>query len=63
MFLECDQHNYMNAWFTPVKNPYYAIIGEGGAFSIDQIQTAYDTAKQGGSTLKVMVVFPGERDG
>jgi len=37
MKLECDQHNYMNTWFTPVKNPYYAIIGEGGTFSIDQI--------------------------
>ena len=36
-YLECDQHNYMNVHLTPVKNPYYAIIGEGGTFSIDQI--------------------------
>ncbi len=36
-YLECDQHNYMQAYLTPVKNPYYAIIGEGGTFSIDQI--------------------------
>lgn len=33
------------------------------SFSIDRIQEAYDTAKQGGRTLKVIVVFGGEADG
>jgi hypothetical protein len=37
LYLECDQHNYMNAYFTPVQNPYYAIVGKDGSFSIDQI--------------------------
>ena len=35
--LECDQHNYMQAFFQPVTNPYYAIVGEDGTFSIDGI--------------------------
>ena len=35
--LECDQHNYMQAFFAPVDNPYYAIVGEDGTFSIDGI--------------------------
>ena len=37
MKAECDQHNYMNAWFLPVQNPYYAIVGEDGTFSIGDI--------------------------
>ena len=37
MKLECDQHNYMNAHFYPVKSPYYAVVGKEGTFSIDQI--------------------------
>jgi hypothetical protein len=37
MMIQCDQHNYMNAWFHPVDNPYYAIVGEDGKFSIDDI--------------------------
>ena len=37
MKVECDQHNYMNAWALPVENPYYAIVNDDGTFSIDQI--------------------------
>lgn len=37
MKLECDQHNFMNAWFQPIANPYYAIVGEDGSFSIGDI--------------------------
>ncbi|MBI3358069.1 MAG: carboxypeptidase regulatory-like domain-containing protein [Nitrospirae bacterium] len=37
MKIECDQHNYMNAWALPVENPYYAIVNDDGTFSIDQI--------------------------
>ncbi|HSG05067.1 MAG TPA: carboxypeptidase-like regulatory domain-containing protein, partial [Nitrospiria bacterium] len=37
MMIECDQHNYMRAFFQPVDNPYYAIVGEDGTFSIDQV--------------------------
>jgi len=35
--LECDQHNFMQAFFQPVTNPYYAIVGDDGTFSIDGI--------------------------
>jgi len=37
MKVECDQHNYMNVWALPVENPYYAIVGDDGTFSIDQV--------------------------
>jgi len=37
MLMQCDQHNFMNAWFHPADNPYYAIVGEDGKFSIDDI--------------------------
>jgi hypothetical protein len=35
--VECDQHNYMNVWFLPIENPYYAVVGEDGAFSIGDV--------------------------
>lgn len=37
MMIECDQHNYMRVFFQPVDSPYYAIVGEDGTFSIDQV--------------------------
>ncbi len=37
MKLECDQHNFMNVYFMQIANPYYAIVGEDGSFSIDGI--------------------------
>jgi hypothetical protein len=37
MLMQCDQHNFMNAYFLPVENPYYAIVGKDGTFSIDGI--------------------------
>ena len=37
MLLKCDQHEYMQAWFKVVANPYYAIVRDDGSFSIDQI--------------------------
>ena len=37
MKLECDQHNFMNAWFQPIQNPYYTIVGDDGTFSIGDI--------------------------
>lgn len=35
--LACDQHEYEQAWFYPIQNPYYAIVGSGGTYSIDQV--------------------------
>lgn len=37
MKLECDQHNFMQAFFRPVSNPYYAVVGEDGSFTIDGV--------------------------
>ncbi len=36
-FLQCDQHSYEEAWFYPVENPYYAVVGKDGTFTIDNI--------------------------
>jgi hypothetical protein len=37
VFLQCDQHNFMEAWFHGVKNPYYAVVGKDGTFTIDGV--------------------------
>lgn len=37
VILECDVHDYMRAYFLPVWNPYYSIVGDEGQFSIDKI--------------------------
>ncbi len=37
MKLECDQHNFMNAYFLPVSNPYYATVGADGSFKIEDV--------------------------
>lgn len=36
-FLQCDQHNYMEADARIIWNPYYAVTGGDGAFKLDQI--------------------------
>jgi len=36
-FLQCDQHNYMEADARILKNPYYAISGADGSFKIEGI--------------------------
>ena len=35
--LECDQHNFMQAFFVPVENPYHAIVGDDGTFTISDV--------------------------
>jgi hypothetical protein len=35
--VECDQHNYMQVFFQPVDNPYYAIVRVDGTFTISDI--------------------------
>lgn len=37
MKMECDQHGFMQVWFFPVENPYYAIAGKDGTYTIDQV--------------------------
>ena len=36
-FLQCDQHNFMEADARIVWNPYYSISAQDGTFKIDQI--------------------------
>lgn len=36
-FLQCDQHNYMEADGRIVWNPYYAVSGADGSFKIDGV--------------------------
>jgi hypothetical protein len=36
-FLQCDQHNFMEADARIIWNPYYAITAKEGSFQIDQI--------------------------
>ncbi len=36
-FLQCDQHNFMEADARVVWNPYYAVSGKDGTFKIDGI--------------------------
>lgn len=36
-FLQCDQHNFMEADARIVYNPYYALTGADGAFKLDEI--------------------------
>lgn len=37
LFLQCDQHNFMEADARIIWNPYYAITAQEGSFQIDQI--------------------------
>lgn len=36
-FLQCDQHNFMEADARIVWNPYYGVSGADGSFKIDQV--------------------------
>lgn len=35
--LVCDQHPYMQSWFLPVTNPYYAVSRSDGRFEIQRV--------------------------
>lgn len=37
MRLQCDQHEFMQAWFLPVANPYYARVSDEGTFEINNV--------------------------
>lgn len=34
MKVECDQHDFMHAWVFVARNPYYALVGDDGGFTI-----------------------------
>lgn len=35
--VQCDVHEWMNAYLVPVVHPYFAVTDAGGAFEIDQV--------------------------
>ena len=35
--LQCDQHEWEQAFFLPVRNPYYAVTGTNGRFTITHV--------------------------
>ena len=60
MLIECDQHNYMNIWAVPIRNPYYAIASADGTYTIDGVPPGKYVLKAfhpalGFKTLKVDV--------
>ena len=41
--LQCDQHEFMQAWFLPVENPHFAKSAEDGTFEITNVPTGTHT--------------------
>ncbi len=37
MKVECDAHDFMHSFTFVAKNPYFAVVGEDGSFSIDNV--------------------------
>jgi hypothetical protein len=37
--LQCDQHEFMQSFFLPVTNPYYAVVKDNGSFEIKDVPT------------------------
>ena len=37
MRLQCDQHEFMQGWYLPVTNPFYATAGADGTFEIKDV--------------------------
>lgn len=35
--LQCDQHEFMQGFFLPVSNPYYAVVKDDGTFEIKDV--------------------------
>jgi hypothetical protein len=35
--LQCDQHEFMQSFFLPVWNPYYAVVKEDGSFELKDV--------------------------
>lgn len=51
MKIECDQHDFMHGFVFVAKNPYYAIVGDDGTFTIDNIPPGKYTLKAWHGTL------------
>ncbi|MBX3235565.1 MAG: hypothetical protein KF814_05390 [Nitrospiraceae bacterium] len=45
LLLLCDQHPYMQAWFLPITNPYYAVTANAGTFEITNVPAGHHKVK------------------
>jgi hypothetical protein len=52
MKIECDAHDFMHGFVFVAKNPYYAIVGADGSYSIDNIPAGKYTVKAWHGKLK-----------
>ncbi len=43
MRLQCDQHEFMQSWFLPVTNPFFATSGADGTFEIKDVPAGKHT--------------------
>ena len=41
--LQCDQHEFMQAWYVPVTNPFYGTAGADGTFEIKDVPAGKHT--------------------
>ncbi len=52
MKVECDAHDFMHGFVFVAKNPYFAVVGEDGSYSIDNVPPGKYTIKAWHGTLK-----------
>ena len=52
MKVECDAHDFMHGFVFVAKNPYYAVVGEDGSYTIDNVPPGKYTIKAFHGTLK-----------
>ena len=50
--VECDAHDFMHGFVFAAKNPYFAVVGDDGTFTIDNIPPGKYTIKAWHGTLK-----------
>lgn len=41
--LQCDQHEFMQAWYVPITNPFYGVAGADGTFEIKDVPAGKHT--------------------
>ena len=52
MKIECDAHDFMHGFVFVAKNPYYAVVGADGSYSIDNVPAGKYTVKAWHGKLK-----------
>ncbi len=50
--VECDAHDFMHGFVFVARNPYYAVVGEDGSFSIDNVPAGKYSIKAWHGMLK-----------